>query len=157
MYRSKAKGRHRYSLFRDCEEMAAPPPWIEVDALHRIGVARLDRQHQKLVRLANTLNDAVKAGRSMPTVRHLFDQLVRYLRHHFSTEEQLMQRHGYPDYGTHGKAHAGAILEIARLRERLEHGAEFVALQAIKDWLVDHVRTMDRPMGEFLSRIGELH
>jgi diguanylate cyclase (GGDEF)-like protein/hemerythrin-like metal-binding protein/PAS domain S-box-containing protein len=157
MYKSKTKGGNCYTLFRDCAKENNATPWIDVGAVHRVGIEEVDRQHATLVRLANQLNEAVKAGESTPVIERLFGELEQYLRHHFATEEQMMEKHGYPDFDNHERLHSDVLDEVTRIKELISDGAEVVALQTIKDWLIDHVLTADRPMGEYLSQSGKLH
>ena len=63
-----------------------------------------------------------------------------------------MEKYAYPDLELHRKLHMELIEDVSHIRERLSQGAELVALQAIKDWLIHHVRTTDRPMGEHVAR-----
>ena len=62
-----------------------------------------------------------------------------------------MERYGYPTEAAHKTVHARLVDEVGAIKQRLEHGGELIALQTIKDWLLDHIEHMDKPMGRFLA------
>jgi diguanylate cyclase (GGDEF)-like protein/hemerythrin-like metal-binding protein/PAS domain S-box-containing protein len=152
MYRSKLDGRNRFTLFCDTGPAVSTAQWINFDAVAEVGIAVLDQQHNKLVRLAGALNDAVITQKPAPMVARLFEEFMQFLQFHFRTEEGMMEKCAYPDREHHQGMHRGLLEDIAHIRGHITHGAETVALQAIKDWLVHHVHSADLPAAGFMLR-----
>ncbi len=75
------------------------------------GNARLDEQHQELLAqcnaLASCLEEAGEAARERFSV--ILKDLLTGVREHFTTENQLLARHGYPLLDQH--AHEGEEFE----------------------------------------------
>ncbi len=154
MYASKARGKNCCTFAEPGGDAVAEQPWFEFTAAHEVGVAEIDHQHRQLVRMANRLNDAIRAGEDAGHVAHLFEELVRYAGFHFASEERYMARHDYPAREEHELRHAYLLQEIAHVRERMQPGSELTALQTIKDWLLDHIDNADKDLGLFLSGRG---
>jgi hemerythrin len=153
MYQSKEQSKNALTLFHECDER--DPSWSVYDKGHEIGVPEVDHQHEELVGLVENLNKAINAGESSDALHKLFDELVLYTETHFATEERLMQIAGYPNFHAHKFAHAGLLSEVKHYGARLDRGGGMVALQSIKDWLVDHIETADKAMGAYLNRPGQ--
>lgn len=69
------------------------------------GVREVDEQHKKLVALINELYDAMKQGKGKEVIDKALDELVKYAGYHFSTEETLMTKYGYPELASHKREH----------------------------------------------------
>ncbi|MGA1263205.1 MAG: hemerythrin domain-containing protein [Prochlorothrix sp.] len=62
------------------------------------GHADIDRQHQTLFALINTLHEAMMEGQGDQVVYQTLQELANYTIDHFATEEALMLAQAYPDY-----------------------------------------------------------
>ena len=151
MYQSKAAGRQRYTLYREPDHRGNESNWMVFSQAHEVGVPEIDQQHRQLVLLANFLNDAIRGMEPPDIIARRFDELILYTQFHFATEERLMERYGYPMEAAHRTVHTRLVEEVGAIKQRLEHGGELIALQTIKDWLLDHIEHMDKPMGRFLA------
>jgi hemerythrin-like metal-binding protein len=60
----------------------------------------MDNQHRQLVDLLNQLENAMAKGKGKELVGKILSELIRYTQTHFSSEELLMLKHGFPDLGT---------------------------------------------------------
>lgn len=113
------------------------------------GYAEVDDQHRELYALVNDLNAAALVGVDSAQVDQILRRILRYASVHFSTEEALMERTGYPGTDEHTQLHA----------EFAEHATEFANAFAdgqgkpvpelaafMQDWLETHIRTVDRPL-----------
>ena len=61
-----------------------------------VGVPSIDAQHKKLVSMANTLYDAMKAGHGKEILDETLAGLINYTVTHFKYEEKLFAQTGYP-------------------------------------------------------------
>ncbi len=62
-----------------------------------------------------------------------------------------MARYNYPRQSAHAREHARLLAEVALFKDRLSAGGDLLVLQSLKDWLMHHILTEDKPLGVFLS------
>ncbi|MGO9772448.1 MAG: bacteriohemerythrin [Roseiarcus sp.] len=122
------------------------------------GVAEIDRQHRILVDSLVEARQELSDDVSDPLFEQITRDLLGYAIYHFDTEEQLMRRHGYhaaaPDAAArHVAQHRGFSERVVALRAaaRLgEPGTKTALLTFLEDWLVNHIMTADKLLGEFV-------
>ena len=126
-----------------------------------IGIEEIDEQHGEFLRQLTSLREALALGigsrdRLMRTLRYLDDFVI----HHFETEEKYMRRYNYPGILLHQKEHATFAKRYDELKKKvldLESRGEITSFIAIdvehqlERWLTDHILTIDRKMGQYLS------
>jgi hemerythrin-like metal-binding protein len=125
------------------------------------GVAEIDQQHRILVDTLIEARTKLTDDASKPLFEQITRDLLAYAIYHFNTEEQLMQRHGYaaaaPEQAAeHLAAHRHFSERVVELRAaaRLgEAGSKGALLSFLEDWLVDHIMTVDKQLGQFLKRV----
>lgn len=152
MYDSKRGGKNTYTFFGG--EMVADDEWVRIDESLLLGIDVIDDQHRNLARLMNKLNSAWRHGQSQQELVALFDNLIAETAEHFETEGHLMAQCAYQDLRSHEKEHALLLDEAMRLRQHLSEGGELLAMQTIKDWLVNHIAYADKPMARFMLNQG---
>ncbi|MFH2139416.1 MAG: bacteriohemerythrin [Pseudomonadota bacterium] len=153
MYDSKHAGKNTYTFFGE-HVSDIDDQWIKFDQSHMIGVSELDEEHRNLARMVNKLNSAWRKGAAPETLLALFDELVTATAEHFETEGRYMAHYAYPEQRMHEKEHALLVDEAMRLRKGLSDGGELLALQTIKDWLVNHIQHADARLAKFLIAQG---
>src|ERR1700681_646655 len=84
-----------------------------------VGVEEIDHQHKLLFDKYNAFFTAYYERRGDEEVIRLFSFLEDYVATHFSDEERLQQRIGFPDYQKHRKQHLELTRKVAELKERL--------------------------------------
>lgn len=154
MYESKRRGKNRYHFFSaEQPDTVANEQWILFDDSHLVGVEKIDEQHRNLVRMVNRLNNALMHNAATADVERQFDALIAATIEHFKTEEDFMALHGYPGMQAHMNDHARLVDEVSHMRGQLA-GRELLVLQAVKDWLMDHIHYADKALGTFLVAHG---
>jgi hemerythrin len=121
-----------------------------------VGVAEIDDQHKRLFDNFSVFLIACADGRSAEEVNRLFSFLGAYVVTHFTDEERLMQRLGFPDYEEHREKHQEFTRQVAALKERLENEGPTRSLVTsvsltINGWLIEHISRMDRAIGRFVK------
>jgi diguanylate cyclase (GGDEF)-like protein/hemerythrin-like metal-binding protein/PAS domain S-box-containing protein len=155
MYDSKRGGKNTYTYFGGQPFAASDAEaWIVFDPEHHIGVTEIDEQHRELVRLVNRLNGAIKNREGDEALHKLFEDLLSFTAFHFATEHRLMEQYGYGEIVRHDAEHARLVGEAMHLKSGLSQGGEMLALQSIKDWLLNHIQYADKPLGKFLTGKG---
>lgn len=130
------------------------------------GNEAIDKQHQDLLRRVRSLLNAVRSCGGDQEIGKLFWFLKGYVRKHFTLEESLQLRHGFPGYLAHKTQHEVFIRQVRRLENRFaEEGASTImivqAVLTMCGWLQQHFDRMDKKMAEFVrdaenrSRGGE--
>jgi hemerythrin len=122
-----------------------------------VGVAEIDAQHQHFVELVNVLYRAIRAGRGRDALGTAFDELAEYTRTHFTTEEQLLLWHDYPEYAEHKAQHDAMIERVATLRRRFQAGDQAITFElmgTMSEWLVTHIQSSDKRYANFLKAKG---
>ena len=153
MYDSKRAGKNTYTFFGE-QVGERDEQWIRFDDSHLVGVAEMDDQHRNLVRMVNRLNSEWHNGQSPQALLALFDELVTATAEHFETEGRYMAQFAYPEQRQHEKEHALLVDEAMRLRKRMGEGGELLALQTIKDWLLNHIDHADAKLAKYLIERG---
>lgn len=129
------------------------PAWSE---RFSVGIEELDNQHKQLLLLCKRTVDSLKTedGRViLSEARGVLDELVEYIRHHFRTEERLMQERGYPDYVKHREEHALYEMKLETLLQEAEGGlldmGEFI--HYLTGWWSDHILVTDRAYAPYVA------
>lgn len=122
----------------------------EWKADYAIGIERIDSQHQKLVRLLRTLQNAVEAGEPESVLGNAIRELVDYTKTHFADEEKLMELIGYKNIDNHRSLHKDMVAQIRQILIDMKKGETLDPTRLIaylEDWLVDHIRKEDKKIG----------
>ena len=152
MYQAKAAGKGQHWVYTGSDaEVLDVADWAGLDEAHAVGVAIIDKQHQRLAALINQLNRAVRDKASEAAVQAKFQELAAYTAKHFATEHELMERFHYPSMAPHDAIHRRLLADTQHFRSRLNKGGDLFVLQSLKDWLAHHIQTEDRALGEFLK------
>ncbi len=126
-----------------------------------IGEESIDAQHRRWVHLVNVLYSALMAGRAQETLEPLLEEVARYTKVHFETEQRLMREAEYPDYPNHLAIHTAFAARVGDLRDELATGSPLTTLvmQALWEWLVNHIRLEDQKLGTHLRNrnMEEMH
>jgi hemerythrin len=153
MYDSKHSGKNTYSFFGE-QSAIEDDQWIKIDDGNLTGITEIDEQHRKLARLMNKLNSAWRHGQPTQVLMELFDNLIAATAEHFETEGRLMAQCGYQEQRQHEKQHALLLDEAMRLRNGVKDGGELLALQTMKDWLLNHIAHSDKSLASYLLSKG---
>lgn len=124
---------------------------------YSVKVKQLDEQHKKLIDLINQLYDAMKVGKGSEVIGPVLKSLITYTQTHFSTEEQLMKLHGYPDYDTHKNEHNQLVAQVSEIKKGMDAGKMPLTqniMNFLRDWLIKHIQGDDKKYGPFLNNKG---
>jgi hemerythrin len=121
------------------------------------GHEEIDEQHQEMFRRYNKLLAACKEGYGKEEVRMMLIFLGDYVKEHFSDEEQLQIRNGFPGYADHRKMHSGFVKTLRELEDQLRADGATVSLviqtnQILADWLTNHISGADKELADFLKK-----
>lgn len=112
----------------------------------KIGIAQVDQEHRHLFTLVRALN--------LQSVQQTVDELLDYVVTHFSNEQELMERSGYPAFEQHLKLHEEFGASVAEFlgssgdwtEERVQELRRF-----LNKWLIGHIMTHDLRFGKWYA------
>ena len=87
----------------------------------------------------------------------ILGSLVSYTKAHFSTEEQLLQLHGYPDLAAHKVQHKKFTDQVSDFQRQFSEGTLTLSIDVmnfLKDWLKNHILGTDKKYTSFLHGRG---
>lgn len=128
--------------------------WVDT---YSIGVEEIDEQHKKLVSILNELYSAMSVGKGREILERILSELTDYTVHHFYIEEKKMIINGYSDYMDHKKKHGDFVDKIDEFKNQYANGNNKITIELVnflKDWLVHHITTVDKKLGDFLLEKG---
>ncbi len=120
------------------------------------GVVEIDNQHKEIFNRLDRLFTACSEGRGKDEVLRLLEFLEEYVKEHFSAEERLQMRHGYPDYAAHRAQHSRFVADVERLaRELRTEGATLPLVimtnKTLSSWLLQHITRTDMDFANYLK------
>lgn len=111
-------------------------------------------QHGHLVELIRQLRAAHAAGTGWEELAGMLDTLLHDFDEHFSYEELIMDRGGYPRLDEHKAQHAAFLGKVHALRrecDRRETELMGVLVELLETWLRNHEKSADRDVARFLK------
>ena len=131
-------------------------PWSD-DFL--VGHESIDLQHKELVKLTNEFYAGVQMGGVLAKVFFLqtIQGAVQYIKTHFKTEEDIMEKIEFPLFQEHKKLHEEFITEVTREIQAFEKQdtpdpAGFV--KYLMNWVLNHVANSDKKITPYLVKIS---
>lgn len=120
------------------------------------GMEQIDNQHREIFVRFALFSDACTEGRGAEELMPLLDFLSGYTAEHFREETAKMSDTGYPGLAGQHTAHAGFLKDFERLKDLVdERGPDRDAIMMTKramiQWLINHIRQMDKTFAEFLA------
>ena len=125
---------------------------IEWKDEYNLDISMIDRQHQKLFDYLNILRQGILEHNAIDAIKQGIQDLYDYGREHFSFEESLMKKGGFPILLEHIETHKSFNREIKTYQDRFEAGNEIMATDLIlfiKNWLLNHILVEDRKYADF--------
>lgn len=114
-----------------------------------LNYSKIDNDHQKLFDLISQLAAAMKAGEGKQACGAVINELTSYTKTHFSMEEALMSRHGYPQAAAHKMEHDKFIKSIIDFKNKFDAGSGIVTVEILtflRDWLSNHIQKTDKAL-----------
>ena len=112
----------------------------------QVNIEQVDQEHQHLFTLVKAL--------SLDSVQKTVEELLDYVVVHFSNEQALMEKSGYPAFEQHLKLHEDFAAHVADFlgngeawtEERVQELRRF-----LNKWLVGHIMTHDLRFGKWYA------
>lgn len=114
---------------------------------YTVNSEELDRHHQKLFYILNSLYGNIMNSTDVDNVVPRLTELAAYTSYHFAAEEQLMEEKGFPDRDAHIAKHREFTDSIETLRRHYHDNDLEVTRDLIivlGEWLLRHVLREDK-------------
>jgi hemerythrin len=121
---------------------------------YALGVDFLDREHRRLFESAQHVYRTIQEGRAREEVCSALTDLAEHSRRHFETEEEHLNRHGYPDARRHAELHGklqSLIEEKCEMVKSDNYHVDLEFLGFLKHWVLDHIVSEDMRFKEYLE------
>lgn len=136
--------------------MSTPiPPPIVWGPGYELGIEDIDLQHHYFANLILRLARDFDAHTDAALRLGMLEELNAYARFHFTSEENLMRRAGYPALAEHKALHRALIDDLSNRQSRLilsnddADASEMVGL--LVQWFLGHTTHDDRLFADFLK------
>jgi hemerythrin len=114
------------------------------------GVQTMDADHRLQASLIDAFEALLRRKDDIGLAEKTIARLLDFTSVHFLTEELLMQHYGYPKLDGHKAEHARLLERAAEISKKIGSG-EGAALDELRKWLVDHIRSMDQAFALWCS------
>lgn len=124
---------------------------------YSVGVAQIDGEHQNLIEMINYAYDSIVEGKEQEVLADIVGDMKVYASEHFSTEEGLMRKYGYPESNEHKAVHDDFIIKAAVTDRMLANDQEANPTEVFKflsEWLKNHIMVTDKKFAAFLNEQG---
>jgi diguanylate cyclase (GGDEF)-like protein/hemerythrin-like metal-binding protein len=155
MYQAKRLGKNQvqWATRPSGDDLAGLQP-LAWGAAHAIGIRDIDDQHMRMAELIDELSASLRGGGDRDACLAELDALIRYAAMHFATEEGLMEQHKVADFLRHRDEHRRLLHDIRNLQIDGDIPRAGLILRYLREWLVRHVDSMDRQLGQALLAKG---
>lgn len=128
----------------------------------KLGLPVIDAEHRELLEVCNQFLDAVNNGQAVAELARILEKMILLTRAHFTAEERMLDRHGYPGLVVHKAEHERLLIQAEALLARYRDAAQedeirnltMETASFLQTWLLDHIRTNDRPYQPFLRSLS---
>ncbi len=132
-------------------------PILEWKDEYSVGVRQIDGEHQNLVEMLNYAYDSIVEGKEQEVLIEIVADMKSYAAEHFSSEEALMKKNGYPYLKEHKIMHDDFIIKAAMTDKALSSGKSADPTEVFRflaDWLKNHIMVTDKKVGKHLNSKG---
>lgn len=114
---------------------------------YKTGISVIDAQHEELFSIVNRF-EAALIEKNIFLLNSLLEDLIKYTKYHFITEEVFLADIDYDRLERHKMLHRNMQAEALEFKNRLESSDNplpvFLDLfDILKNWLIDHVLNED--------------
>lgn len=130
---------------------------IQWDGSLSVNVAEIDGQHQKLVKMINELNDAMRVGKSREILAKIVTGLISYVQSHFATEEKYFAKFNYPETDAHKQEHSVFSTKVDDVVKKFQSGQIGISIELmdfLSNWLGKHIKGTDKKYSAFFNANG---
>ena len=128
---------------------------IEWNDSYLLEIPEIDKQHKKLLKIANDLYEVLsnEADTYKVEMSKVLKGLTDYTVYHFSFEEKFMRKYGYVGADAHKLAHDGFIAEVNRQVQSLaldNRNSGLAFYKFLVNLILFHIAKADHVLADFV-------
>ncbi len=125
-----------------------------------VGNDNIDYDHKYLILYVNTVELCLQTPEQKEQLYDAFEQLYEYAEKHFSREESIQRKIGYPDRLNHRHIHNTLLKELREVELKVSRAKDSEEVkriapeltQFLRSWLIDHVFNEDMLLKPYLRK-----
>ena len=123
------------------------------------GIKLIDEQHMGLVNLVNEMYNQA-TGNDVQEHKYfekVIQEMVKYAKIHFATEEKIMLATKFSGYGEHKKDHERFVKKVIENIGAYRAGKRLTLssfTKYLKEWILSHIALMDKQYFEYFKEIA---
>lgn len=127
--------------------------WTEKLSVH---VKKIDKQHQKLFGIINSAHEAIVINPKREKVERALNDLMEFVRVHFTTEESYFKKCYYEYEEEHVHEHVKYTRKTIEFKDRFDNKEDIAEefLIFLKKWWENHVKVHDLRYVNNFKRCG---
>jgi hemerythrin len=112
------------------------------------GVAEIDDQHRELIRMLNSMGEAMRSGKGKDEIGHILAFTGEYAQKHFECEERYFVQYDCPAAPQNKAGHAYFTTRFTELMQNFRAQGSSFALamktyNELSTWLIKHILGVD--------------
>ncbi len=124
-----------------------------------LGIASVDVQHQDLLDFLNAFDAGIRGGAPLDEMQGIVERALSCANAHFTHEEDLMARTGFPQMKDHKFLHRHMRMEFETLASnvmdvKVRDAVTLEQLGEMRAMLMEHITGPDRELANFLKNAG---
>jgi hemerythrin len=131
----------------------SPIDKLEWNEKYSVDIEEIDTHQKKMFELFNQLIDMKNSGAVSKECVNMISVINEYSKLYFSTEEKYLRKKGYPDFGTHSRAHRQFTKTSISLRREISEDVGNLTdevINELRNWLINHIVNHDALYVPFL-------
>ncbi|OAN46594.1 hypothetical protein A6A04_05635 [Paramagnetospirillum marisnigri] len=126
---------------------------IEWSPLFEVGHARIDSEHRVFFDIIKSIDVLIREGGDVMKVLRLLRELKLYTEFHFTSEENIMEDHGYPDIMAHRRGHAEVLQELNSHVDDICRGINRLSslIPFLFHWFASHTVSEDTKLSKYVA------
>jgi len=154
---------NRCSIFQETGQMETTgelEQQLKWDSSFELNHATIDKQHHDLLDQSIKLFRAVDRNVKKEEIDKIMEFLGNYVTEHFRTEEELMEKTGYPFISHQKQQHRRFITSFHSLKKDIvefQQSKTYLLFRIqilLIDWIVNHTLKEDKHFGRYLANIN---
>ncbi len=132
-------------------------PFIVWDDLYYIGIPAIDEQHKQIVSIANRMLEALIQQKATREVPFILKEMISYADTHFKTEEEYMEKAGFPGIEDHKEMHQEFREKVVRFQQKLDANDPSLTAELtifLTTWVTEHFSVIDHQYVPALKAAG---
>ena len=154
LYYAKESGRNCVVNFEEMNNNIFAFARIEWKNQWNCNNIEIDKQHKKIVELANTLLFMAFSNNKSEKILEQFNKVIEHVVYHFNFEEELLGQIGYDNCDEHAKIHRNLIEKTLKLKEAYikdELKATAFFSYVVEDVVMGHMVKEDAKFFKFMK------